>query len=144
MLSFSISYSDLIKSPCFADTTEKGHRGWKQAQREGEDSITWMSIFCFYVGPMVKWMGWEHSQNSSPELVRWDVFFLISKEQGKKYHLPQGAIPWHEGRGEADYVILLTKLCDIIFQWQSYTHSSDQNGFVEHEFIADLNVMEWS
>jgi len=27
MLSFSISYSDLIKSPYFADTTEKGHRG---------------------------------------------------------------------------------------------------------------------
>jgi hypothetical protein len=29
MLSFSISYRDLIKFPYFADTTERGDRGWK-------------------------------------------------------------------------------------------------------------------
>jgi hypothetical protein len=40
MLSFSISYWDLIKFPYFVDTTEGGDRGWKQAQREGEDRVT--------------------------------------------------------------------------------------------------------
>ncbi len=33
MLSFRISYWDLIKFLNFADTTERGDRGWKQAQR---------------------------------------------------------------------------------------------------------------
>ncbi len=36
MLSFSISYWDLIKFPYFADTTERGDRGWKHAQRQGD------------------------------------------------------------------------------------------------------------
>ncbi len=36
MLSFSISYWELIKFPCFADTTERGDRGWKQAQSQGD------------------------------------------------------------------------------------------------------------
>jgi hypothetical protein len=36
MLSFSISYSDLIKFPYFADTAERGDRGVK----DGEDMKT--------------------------------------------------------------------------------------------------------
>jgi hypothetical protein len=36
MLSFSISFLDLIKIPYFADTTETGIWGWKEAQREGD------------------------------------------------------------------------------------------------------------
>jgi hypothetical protein len=40
MASFSISYWDWIKFPYYADTTEKGDRGWKQAQRQGEDTVT--------------------------------------------------------------------------------------------------------
>jgi hypothetical protein len=41
VLNFSISYWDLIKkSPYFTDTTERGVRGWKEAQREGEDKVT--------------------------------------------------------------------------------------------------------
>jgi hypothetical protein len=36
MLSFSISYSDLIKIPHFADTTERGNRGAKAAEIGGE------------------------------------------------------------------------------------------------------------
>jgi hypothetical protein len=36
MLSFSISYWDLIKFAYFVDTTERGDRGWKQAQRQGD------------------------------------------------------------------------------------------------------------
>jgi hypothetical protein len=40
MLSFSISYWDLIKIPYFADTTERGDRWWKEAQRQGEDRVT--------------------------------------------------------------------------------------------------------
>jgi hypothetical protein len=39
MASFSISYWDLIKFPYYADTTERRDRGWKQAQREGEDTV---------------------------------------------------------------------------------------------------------
>ncbi len=45
MLSFSISYWDLIKFPYFVDITEKGDRGWKQAQTQGEDRVTlWVSL----------------------------------------------------------------------------------------------------
>lgn len=40
MASFSISYWDWIKFPYYADTTEKGDRGWKRAQRQGEDTVT--------------------------------------------------------------------------------------------------------
>jgi hypothetical protein len=36
MLSFSISYWDLIKFHYLADTAERGDREWKQAQRQGD------------------------------------------------------------------------------------------------------------
>jgi len=36
MLSFSISYWVLVKLPYFTDTTERGVRGWKEAERQGE------------------------------------------------------------------------------------------------------------
>jgi hypothetical protein len=38
MLSFSIPYSDLIEFPYFADTIERGDKGLKQAQRQGDFS----------------------------------------------------------------------------------------------------------
>jgi hypothetical protein len=51
----------------------------------------------------------------------------------------------------ADYVILLTRLCDIIFQWWSYICNSHQNLSWTRLFLLfvesttpDLNVMEWS
>ncbi len=52
----------------------------------------------------------------------------------------------------AHFVIFLTTLYDIIFQWWSRTHNSDQNLSCEHDFIflilefatLDLNVMERS
>jgi hypothetical protein len=37
MLSFRISYWNLVRFPYFADTTERGDRRWKEAQRQGED-----------------------------------------------------------------------------------------------------------
>jgi hypothetical protein len=36
MLSFSISYPDLIEFPYFADTTERGDRGAKVEENRGE------------------------------------------------------------------------------------------------------------
>jgi len=36
MLRLSISYWDLIKFPYFTDTTKRGVRGWKEAQRQGD------------------------------------------------------------------------------------------------------------
>jgi hypothetical protein len=39
MLSFSCSYPDLIKFPYFADLIQRGDRGWKEAQRQGEDRV---------------------------------------------------------------------------------------------------------
>jgi hypothetical protein len=36
MLSFNISYPDLIKFPYFANNTERGVWWWKEAQRRGE------------------------------------------------------------------------------------------------------------
>jgi hypothetical protein len=55
MLSFSISYPDLIKLPYFADLTQRGDRSLKEeigdekrAQRQGEDRMTLRknSIYC--------------------------------------------------------------------------------------------------
>jgi hypothetical protein len=40
MLSFNISYRDLIKFPYFTDTTERVVRTRKYAQRQGEDRVT--------------------------------------------------------------------------------------------------------
>jgi len=40
MLSFSISYKDLSRCLYFEDTTERGYRGWKEAQIQGEDRVT--------------------------------------------------------------------------------------------------------
>jgi len=40
MLSFSISYPDLIEFPYYAVLTQGGDRGWKEAQRECEDRMT--------------------------------------------------------------------------------------------------------
>jgi len=42
-VSFSISYWDLINIYIYiylADTTERGDKGWKQAQRQGEERVT--------------------------------------------------------------------------------------------------------
>jgi len=47
ILSCSISYWDLIKYLYFADTTERGDRGWKEAQRQGEVRVT-SRITIFY------------------------------------------------------------------------------------------------
>jgi hypothetical protein len=38
MLSFNISYPDLIKFPYFVDTTERGDRGRKQAEETGVET----------------------------------------------------------------------------------------------------------
>jgi hypothetical protein len=40
MPSFSMSYPDLIKFPYFVDLTQRGDRGWKEAQKEGEERVT--------------------------------------------------------------------------------------------------------
>jgi hypothetical protein len=40
MLSFNTSYPDLIKLPYFADLTQRGDSGRKEAQRQGEDMMT--------------------------------------------------------------------------------------------------------
>ncbi len=39
VLSFSISYWDLIKFPYFTDTAKRGVREWKEAQSQGEDRV---------------------------------------------------------------------------------------------------------
>ncbi len=40
VLSCSISYWDLIKCLYFVDITERGDRGWMDAERQGEDRVT--------------------------------------------------------------------------------------------------------
>jgi len=47
MLNFNILYPDLIKFYYFADTTERGVWGWKEAQKQGEfvdNSIIWVGM----------------------------------------------------------------------------------------------------
>jgi hypothetical protein len=51
MLSFSISFPDLIKLPYFADLTQK--RGWgvkREDQRQGEDRMTLMKTLYYQHG----------------------------------------------------------------------------------------------
>jgi len=52
ILSCNISYWDLIRYLYFADITERGDRGWKEAQRQGEDRvnllITLMNSFLWW------------------------------------------------------------------------------------------------
>jgi hypothetical protein len=53
MLSISFSYWDLLKCPYFADTTERGDRGWKEAQRQGyftDNSIVTLWLFSLKYG----------------------------------------------------------------------------------------------
>ncbi len=40
MLGIRILYWHILKCLYFADTTERGNRGWKEAQREGENRVT--------------------------------------------------------------------------------------------------------
>jgi hypothetical protein len=51
ILSCSISYWDLSECLYFADTTERGDRGWKEAQRQGEERVTLRinSIFTVFI-----------------------------------------------------------------------------------------------
>jgi hypothetical protein len=39
----------LIKFPYFADTTERGDSGWKQAQRQGEDRVTFQMTLMWFL-----------------------------------------------------------------------------------------------
>ncbi len=54
VLSWSMSYCDFIKCLYFADTTERGDSGWKEAQRQSEDrvyfadnSIIWVGLYAY-------------------------------------------------------------------------------------------------
>jgi len=49
MLSFSISRWDLMEFHYFADTIERGDRGWEQAQRQGEDRMTLRISLLFFI-----------------------------------------------------------------------------------------------
>jgi len=55
MLSFNISYLDLIKFPYFVDTTKRGDNGWKEAQRQGEDKVTLQIILLNQL--IITWKG---------------------------------------------------------------------------------------
>jgi hypothetical protein len=45
MLSFSISYPDLIKFPYFANITERGDRGQKQRRQGVKERVTlWITL----------------------------------------------------------------------------------------------------
>jgi hypothetical protein len=62
MLTFNISYWNLIKFLYFADTTERGDRGWKPTQLEGTARVTlpitlmcldYLDKHCFQVNPFI-------------------------------------------------------------------------------------------
>jgi hypothetical protein len=57
MLSCSISSWDLIKCPYFADTTERGDRGWEEAKRPGEDRVYFLDNSNIFQG---LWLFLEH------------------------------------------------------------------------------------
>jgi hypothetical protein len=58
MLSFSISYWDLIKFPYFPDTTERGDRGWNQRV------IFRITLSSF----KTKWGSWSPKSTLPPEI----------------------------------------------------------------------------
>jgi hypothetical protein len=93
MLSFSISYWHLTKTPYFVDTTERGgDRGWKRAQRQGEDRVTFqitcMSNFSFNLTKkrdmklllLLKWAIFH-------PLMCWWVLILLSPDEGPSYFI---------------------------------------------------------
>jgi hypothetical protein len=49
MLSFNISYPDSIKFSNFANLTQRGSKGWKAAQNQGEDRVTFQQTLISYV-----------------------------------------------------------------------------------------------
>ncbi len=54
ILSFNFSYWDLINFPYFVDTTERGDKGWKQAQRQDEDRVTFHITLLYCMFELVK------------------------------------------------------------------------------------------
>jgi len=67
MLRFSISSWDLIKFPDFTDTTKREVRGWKEAQRQGEDwGLEWTSSHQVRLTPFKPFWGWTKNTSSSP------------------------------------------------------------------------------
>ncbi len=71
-LGFGIPFWDLIKFPYFADTTQSGNRGWKQAQglrrgwRQGDFTDVWVNIlesFWRNKHKVCGWDLWQHTQN---------------------------------------------------------------------------------
>ncbi len=65
-----------IKMSLLSDTTERGYRGWKEAQRQGEDRVTlpitlisWRTLVSFsgffedYIFCMVKYLSFHNSSS---------------------------------------------------------------------------------
>jgi len=49
MLSFNISFWNLIQFSYFVDTIERGDSGWKEAQKQGEHKlILWITLAKFH------------------------------------------------------------------------------------------------
>jgi hypothetical protein len=68
VLSCNISCWDLIKFPYFTDTTKRGVRGWKEAQRQGEFadiSVIW-------------WVSWKKARRRCVKPSGWVLWELGS------------------------------------------------------------------
>jgi len=77
VLTFSISYWDLIKFPYFTDTSKRGGRGWKEAQRQGEDTVTLrISLFLYLL--FLTFLAWSVFSHVFPDLINLLLSVLFS------------------------------------------------------------------
>ncbi len=87
MLSFSISYSDLIKFPYFADTTERGDRWRKQRRQRVKKRVTlWITLIYHKQLPFYFYVYFEGSPpKEDPQgvtLGKLPQFYMFSRSQG--------------------------------------------------------------
>ncbi len=101
---FSISYSNLIKFPCFADTTERGDKGWKQDQRQGEDMVTLWITLC------VVELHWKPGLCASRVVFYLDNFVVKQLRNFGKFCFSSVSSPYFCTFGKISPIVQYTKL----------------------------------
>ncbi len=121
MLSFSISYWDLIKFHYLADTTERGDREWKQAQRQRDFTYNSIILQDFHnLTQMIRiWNMWyEGTMNAANLMCRLNpnAMGFTKIRTCVKVELSKGPIPV---KPLAQAFIKRKDLCQFFFPWYS-------------------------
>jgi hypothetical protein len=80
-ITFSISYPAFKKIPYFVDPTLRGGRGWKEAQRQGQDKVTLRKTLLPRWYRQDDWYTY-HQQNIGFYLYKFHVWIFFEKKFG--------------------------------------------------------------